>query len=84
VSFCTILDPGDYFQQCYDEKGPKNDMTADQLDNRRFMSPDAGMGCGFAVCGSGYYTQLWYIKPPAGSDPYRQNLHLDFDAAWSC
>jgi hypothetical protein len=29
------------------------------------------------------HTQLWYKKPPAGSDPYYQNHLLDFDGAWN-
>ena len=36
----TFLGPGDHFQQSYDEKFSKNDTTADQLGNPRFMTPD--------------------------------------------
>jgi hypothetical protein len=28
-----FLGPVDHFQRCYDEKGPKMDTTADQLDD---------------------------------------------------
>jgi hypothetical protein len=44
-----FLGLGDHFQQYYDEKGSKIDMMADQLDNRRFMSPDGSGTCLFLL-----------------------------------
>jgi hypothetical protein len=36
-----------------------------------------------ALDGQPHASQLWYKKPPTGSDPYHQNHLLDFDGAWN-